>query len=210
MTNSPETNQELLLRIRDSADREAWIEFEQFYRPVVFRVARSLNLQEADALNVVQEVMVKIENSIDRWTPDQPPGSFRNWLRKVARNAALDAIRKKRPDASPGGSAAQLSLNAVAEPDQVLSQLRVEVERQAFRWAADRIKHEFHETTWNAFWQTMIEGVPCEVFAKETGKSIGSVYTSRSRVMHRLKSEVQLFDWDQHEDWERQGLEGQE
>ncbi len=202
MTKPPETNQELLLRIRDSADREAWFEFEQFYRPVVYRVARSMNLQDADALNVVQDVMTKIEKSIDDWGLNQPSGSFRRWLRTVARNTALDAIRKKRPDISPGGSTAKLRLQGVAEQDQLRSQMRIELEREAFRWAASRIQSEFSESTWKAFWQTMVEGVPCDTFAKSEKRSVGSVYTARSRVVHRLKSEVLFFDWDRPDDLE--------
>ena len=70
-----------------------------------------------------------------------------------------------------------------------------ELERQAFRWAAERVRCEFTEATWLAFWETMVEGRSCEQVAGELNKSIGAIYTARSRVMQRLKSEVELFDW---------------
>ncbi len=27
-----------------------------------------------------------------------------------------------------------------------------------FRWAVDQIRHEFEETTWRAFWETLVVG----------------------------------------------------
>ena len=204
MSNSPETNSELLHRIRDSTDRGAWLEFAQIYQPVIERVARGVGLQDADAANVAQEVLLKIDNAIDTWETGQPPGSFRKWLRTIARNAAVDAIRRAKPDAGHGGTTAQVTLQAVPDRESVVTILKVELERQAFCWAADRIRHEFADATWQAFWRSMVEGQPCEVVAAELGKSVGAIYTSRSRVIRRLKAEVDCFDWDAAEDSEEQ------
>ena len=49
MTQSPETRESLLLRIRDPRDRDAWYEFVSIYRPLIYRVARRYGLQEAQS-----------------------------------------------------------------------------------------------------------------------------------------------------------------
>ena len=202
MSKHPKTNGELLHRIRDANDFEAWVEFERIYRPVIHRVASTLGLQDADSRNVVQEVFVKVEGAIVNWRPGQPQGSFRKWLRTIARNSAIDVIRRRRPDSPVGGTTAQSHLRSVAVQDAVLSHLRIELEREAFRWAANRIQIEFTPATWDAFWQTMVASESCSSYAERVGKSIGSIYTARSRVIRRLQAEVELFDWNANSEGE--------
>ena len=93
MTEST-TNERLLLRIADPMDREAWDEFSSIYRSLIYRVGRRLGLQDADAQDLVQEVLQKVAATISDWESGQPSGSFRRWLQTVARNAAVDAIRR--------------------------------------------------------------------------------------------------------------------
>jgi RNA polymerase sigma-70 factor (ECF subfamily) len=187
----------LLLRIRDPRDREAWYEFVSIYRPVICRVGRRHGLQDADAENLAQEVLEKVERQASFWEPGQPPGSFRRWLSRVARNAAIDAIRRIAPDAATGGSSIRDVLHNVAAPgDTSETVFQLELERQAFRWAARRIRNEFTPPTWTAFWETMVEGQSCADVAAQLGRSIGALYTARSRVMQRLKKELDHFQWD--------------
>ena len=201
MSKHPDTNGQLLHRIRDAGDREAWEEFERIYRPVIHRVASALGLQEADSLNVVQEVFVKVERTIAKWRPGQPQGSFRKWLQTIARNSAIDVLRGRRRDSPVGGTTAQSHLRSLVGRD-VVTQLRIELEREAFRWAANRIQNEFTPATWDAFWQTMVAGESCSSYAERAERSIGSVYTARSRVIRRLQTEVELFDWSANSDGE--------
>ncbi len=195
MTQHPETSDKLLLRIRDSADRHAWGEFARIYHPAIQRVARGIGLQDADAADVAQEVMWKIERAIGSWDAGQPSGSFRRWLRTIARNTAMDAFRRVKPDAGCGGTTAQVILQAVPSRESVEARLKIEIEREAFQLAAARVRNEFNESTWQAFWLTMVDGQSCDETALSLGKSVGAIYTARSRVVRRLKAEVEHFDW---------------
>ncbi len=197
MTNSPETRQSLLLRIRDSQDREAWYEFVSIYRPLIYRVGRRHGLQDADAQDLTQDVLQKVERKAGEWKEGQAPGTFWRWLATVAKNAAIDAIRRAAPDVARGGSSVGEVLQSLPERDTGSEAVfRLELERQAFRWAARRIRDEFTGPTWTAFWQTMIEGRLCAEVADRLGRSLGAVYTARSRVVQRLKKELEAFDWD--------------
>ncbi len=201
MTQSPDTRESLLLRIRDSQDREAWQEFVSIYRPLIYRVGRRSGLQDADAQNLAQEVLQKVERKADDWLPGQAQGSFRRWLATVSRNAAIDAIRRVSPDSARGGTSVREVLHGVAAPcDDTAAAFRLELERQAFRWSSRHIRGEFTEPTRIAFWETMVEGRSCADVAARLGRSIGAIYTARSRVMQRLKEKLEHFDWNTEPD----------
>ncbi len=192
----PATNETLLARVRDPKDREAWEEFVSIYRPLLYRVGRRYGLQDVDAQNLVQDVLQKVTRQVERWESGKPSGGLRRWLATVARNAAIDAIRRVRPDAAQGGTSVHDRLQGLSErPDSSEAELQRELDRQAFRWAAARIRDEFTDSTWSAFWRTMVEGESCGEVAESAGRTLGSVYTARSRVMQRLQKEVNHFDW---------------
>jgi len=194
----PETRPSLMLRVRDPADREAWDEFSDLYRPVIRRMARFKGLQDADADDLAQQVLLAIAGAIERWEPDPNRAKFRTWLRRVANNAILNAITRGVPDVGSGDQQMHRFLEqrpANSEPDSDL--LRMEYRREVFSKAAGQIRAEFSDDTWRSFWLTAVEGKDVEVAATELGRTRGSVYTSRSRVMKRLRQMVEEMTNDE-------------
>ena len=57
MADPPVTRITLLNRIKDGADAVAWREFMALYGPVVYGFARRRGLQDADAADLMQEVL---------------------------------------------------------------------------------------------------------------------------------------------------------
>ena len=66
--------------------------------------------------------------------------------------------------------------------------------RSIFNWAAERIRSEFQESTWQAFWRTAIEERDGKEVAESLGLSVGAVYVAKSRVIARLKEEIRSLD----------------
>ena len=56
--------------------------------------------------------------------------------------------------------------------------------------AARLICGDFSEATWQAFWQTAVEGRDGKTIAEELGLSTAAVYLAKGRVMVRLKEQV--------------------
>src|SRR5579862_9536715 len=92
----PDTRQTLLVRLRDHADHGAWSEFVHLYEPAVYRLGRHFGLQDADAQDLVQDVLVAVARSVDEFDTDRQQGRFRNWLFSVAKNAACNQVRRRR------------------------------------------------------------------------------------------------------------------
>lgn len=193
---SPETRDSLLIRLTDPDDHQAWLAFVETYRSLIYRMGRRHGMQHADAQNLVQDVLCKVQRKVGDWQTGQASGCFRRWLATVARNTAIDSLRRIRPDTARGGTSIQQQLGQVALSDeQASAELRLELERETFRQAARRIQGEFCEATWCAFWDTTVQGQSCADVARQLGKSVGAIYTSRSRVMQRLREEISQLDW---------------
>ena len=195
MGSTPETRPSLLIRVRDPADKAAWQEFVEIYRPVILRLARQKGMQAADAEDVAQEVLAAVAKAVEQRAHDSTRARFRTWLNRVANNAILNALTRGRPDRGSGDSALQAVLNqheSHTGPDSDL--LRLEYRREVFRWAARHVREEFHQDTWVAFWLTAIEGRPVEVVAKELAKNPGAIYAARSRVIRRIQEKVTEYE----------------
>ena len=77
------------------------------------------------------------------------------------------------------------------DEDQIL---QWQYQRCVFQWAAARVQVEFQETTWQAFWRTYVDNRGSQEVANELGISLEAVYKARSRVMARLRKQVQQVD----------------
>ncbi|MCA9139458.1 MAG: protein kinase, partial [Planctomycetales bacterium] len=88
----PETRASLILRLQNADDVAAWDEFVRLYGPVIYRAARARDLQPADAENLVQQVLLRVAQSVTRWLERSERGPFRAWLLTIARNEAVNML----------------------------------------------------------------------------------------------------------------------
>jgi RNA polymerase sigma factor (sigma-70 family) len=194
----PATRPSLLVRLRDPRDEQAWVEFLEIYEPLVRRLALRSGLQGADADDLSQDVFRAVAGAIDRWDPDPARGSFRAWLFRIARNLIVNLLAARRRQ-SAGYGTGDTDIVALLEAQPALDEqdsalFDIEYRRRLFAWAAERIRGSFHESTWQAFWRTGVEGRDVPAVAKELGLSPGAVYVARSRVMARLRREVESIE----------------
>ncbi|MEZ6088004.1 MAG: sigma-70 family RNA polymerase sigma factor [Pirellulaceae bacterium] len=189
----PETRPTLIGRLANPACEQAWVEFVRLYYDVIYRVARARGLQHADAEDVTQEVLAIVARKVDGFDPSAG-GSFRGWLRKLARDTAIDRLRRPRIDIGSGDSGVQRQLAEIASDQATSTQWDIEVRRERLRMACDKLRDQFSEGTWRSFWLTAIENQSIAEAAKKIGRSEGSVRVARCRVMARLKMEVQRND----------------
>jgi RNA polymerase sigma-70 factor (ECF subfamily) len=182
-----------LVRVRDPGDGPAWARFVEIYAPLIYGYARKKGLQDADAADVTQEVLGAVAPAIRRLDYDPHRGSFRGWLFTIVRNELRTFLgRQHRQARGSGDTEAIAFLQAQPSPeadDEVA--WTAEYERRLFSWAAEQIRPAFAEATWQAFWQTAVEGRNPKEVAKALAMNLTSVYTAKSRVLARLKELIQ-------------------
>jgi len=190
MSNMPETRDSLIVQIQDPTNREAWDAFTQLYRPIVYRLARSRGLQDADAEDLAQQVLMSVSRAIPDWQRN-PDSRFRHWLNRIARNAILNALTRGRKISIVGGTDFLKTMNNLPHRSTELeSQIEYEYQRQLYRRAAEIVRDSVNEGTWLAFLYTVVEGESTESVAARLGKTIGNVHAARSRLMRRLQTVV--------------------
>jgi RNA polymerase sigma-70 factor (ECF subfamily) len=198
MQASPETRSTLLVRIRDRGDGQSWAEFVEIYGPLVYGFLRKRGLQDADAADLVQDVLHSVARSVSSFDHRRSPKSFRRWLFTIVQNRLRD---HRRPRATqPRGT-------GDTQAHERLQQYRDETENAEevwyrehqlglIRYAAEQVRQDFWETTWTAFWQTAVEGaVPAEV-ARQLGMTRAAVYLAKARVLSRISEYVAQFTGD--------------
>lgn len=196
----PETRHSLLLRLRDPQDQQAWTEFVSLYEPVLLRLLNHRGLQDSDARDVTQQVIVAVMRAVETWRPDGREASFRRWLFAIARKSALKFIERghRRIDTSrrgAGGTDLLEFLNSLPEPaHRTAAEFDNEYRSQLFQRAAEQVRSEFRDSTWQAFWQTCVLQHPVADVAHDLGLSAGCVYVARSRVIARLRRHIEEFE----------------
>ena len=199
MTQIPETRESLILRLPSAADADAWHEFVSIYEPFVYRFALRGGLQDADARELVQNVLLAVARAIGRWRCDKTVGKFRTWLFRIARNQLIDISgRLKRQITSVGGTSMVGLLEQTPQFDGWdEDEVKLAHRRELFQWAVNRVKGSVKQPTWQAFWLTTIENQSVDSAARTLQLSTGAVYIARSRVFARLREEVR--QWEDHD-----------
>ena len=184
-----ETSHSLLDRLRSRPDGEAWQRLVGLYTPLLRGWLRRHGVQESDADDLVQEVLVVVVRDLPHFEHSRRPGAFRSWLRTTLAHRLRDFWRGRgyRPEAT-GGSDFLKQLAELEDPDSGLSRLwDQEHDRHVVRRLLEAIRPEFRPGTWEAFAGVMLEGDrPAEV-AGRLGVSVNAVLLAKSRVLGRLR-----------------------
>lgn len=193
ISESPVTRASLLIRLRDGSNHEAWREFLELYSPMIYGFVRNRGLQDADAADLLQDVLRSVAGALDRLDYDKQKGGFRAWLFTITRNKLSTFLTSRRSHNQASGDSAQHEL-LTAHPDRAINLEQDwdrEFQRQLAARAMQTIEAEFEPKTWQAFWQTAIDGLSAAEVSRRIGLSPGAIYVAKSRVLARLKEQVE-------------------
>lgn len=185
------TSLSLLARAQDR-DEAAWTRLVSLYTPLVERWCRRASLPHDAVEDVSQNVFVAVASYLATFSHDRGQGSFRKWLRTIARTKIADYWRTHPPGTEPtGGSDAYGFL--VEIPDQAVDEWLDSPDSEeaglVYRRALELIVTDFEERSWQAFWRVVVEDQrPTEV-ARDLGITPNAVYLAKARVLARLREE---------------------
>ena len=177
----------LLERVRRPGEQMAWGRFVEMYTPLLYYWACRMGLQESDAADLVQEVFAILVTKLPEFVYDRKK-SFRGWLRTILYNKWRD--RQRRRAAEPpmqSGSA----LADQPDPTETEAFWETEYRQQLVGRALQLMQSEFESTTWRACWEVVVSGRPAAEVAAELGITVDSVYAAKSRVLRRLRKELE-------------------
>jgi RNA polymerase sigma-70 factor (ECF subfamily) len=177
----------LLQRLRQPGEQQAWQRFTELYTPLLYYWTRRLGLQPQDAADLVQEVFILLVRKLPQFTYDQHK-SFRAWLRTVTLNKWRDICRRRTQaplaDADPAWA-------GLVNPDHAAEFEEAEYQQFLLHRALEIMQAEFEPVTWKACWEYVVANRPVADVAAELHISVGSVYVAKSRVLRRLRQELE-------------------
>jgi RNA polymerase sigma-70 factor (ECF subfamily) len=194
MSRSGSTSRSLLVRARHN-EPGAWDRLVSLYAPLVMHWLRRANVPESDAADVFQEVFRGVAAGLGNFRKDHERDTFRGWLRTITRHKVHDHFQRLgREPQGAGGTEAGVFLAQVPSPapfgdaDDHADDLTAPAE--LMRRALEQVREHFHESTWKAFWRTVVDAQPATDVAQELSMSAGAVRVAKSRVLQRLREEL--------------------
>ena len=181
----------MLVRIKDPRDREAWDQFVEIYAPLVYQMARRRGLQDADAADLTQDVLRSVSEAVGRLDYDRRKGTFRSWLYTVTRNALRHVFRSPAAVAARNRRLGRAGMaGGPASRGRGVGRMGSRIPATIARLRGRAGSPLVRGNTWQAFWQTAVEGKQGKDVARRLGMTIGAVYIAKSRVLSRIKEHI--------------------
>jgi len=175
---------------RDPTNQAAWREFVEHYGRKIYGWCRKWNLQEADAQDVTQIVLLKLAQKLCEFTYD-PSRSFRAWLKTLTHHAWSDFLEsRQRPGLGSGDSQVGDMLRSVEAREDLVKHLEAEFDRELLEEAMQRVRLRVAPQTWQAFTLTALEGLSGAEAAQRIPMQVAQVFVAKRRVQKMLQEEV--------------------
>lgn len=180
------TSVSLLRRLHSAENEIAWERFVELYAPLIYHWGKTQGLTATDATDLVQEVMAVLVVKLPEFQYD-PKRRFRGWLRRITVNKAKDFHRRNSVRPSQGHEEIQ-QVTVASDVD-----LFEEAEYRSFlvNRALALMQAEFRDEIWQACWKQTAEGRKAADVAQELGIPLNVVYLAKSRVLGRLREELE-------------------
>jgi RNA polymerase sigma-70 factor (ECF subfamily) len=189
-----DTSTTLLGRLRENPpDQLAWAEFVTRYGKKIYGWCRRWKLQDADAADVTQAVLLKLAQEMPTFIYD-PSGSFRSWLKTLTHHAWQDFVNRRQPLIVGGGNTVEEQLQALKARDDLAARLETALDLEVLDQALDRVRLRVHPRTWQAFHLTALKGLTGLEAATRLGVPLTTVYKAKSNVQKLLQEEIRQLD----------------
>jgi len=189
MADDTQTSTTLLRQLRDDPlDPTAWDRFVDRYGVLIYRWCRHWGLQEADAEDVTQNVLVELLRQMRHFVYDRA-GSFRAWLRIIAYRGWCRFLEGQQRRGAL--TVALQRLHSSEAYEDLLQQLTLADDREALERAMTAVRQRVQPHTWEAFRMQAFDGVSGDDVARQLNINIGAVFVARSKVQKMLRDEIE-------------------
>ena len=184
-----ETSLTFLDELCQSSDEKSWERLVQLYAPLLNRWIRRYEVQDSDADDLIQDVLVVVMRELPSFRHNRQKGAFRSWLRRIAVNRLRNAWRARgREPRGSGDSDLMRQLEELEDNRSQISRIwEQEHDRHVTQKLLEQIEPRFTENTRLAFRRLVLDGASADEVATELGMSLNAVFTAKSRVLRELR-----------------------
>lgn len=184
----------LMALCNDPGDESAWAAFVDRYGPQIHAWCLRWRLQDADAQDVTQMVLLKLVRHLPDFAYD-PSRSFRGWLRTLTARSWSDFIRDQVRGVRGAADPAVVDLlDTVPARVDLVRHLEETYDQELLERAMADVRGRVEPHTWEAFRLTAIEGVAAAEVAATLGIGVATVYRARYVVQTKLREAVAAMD----------------
>lgn len=170
------------LRRLGNMEEDAWREFYDKYRSLVYAVGARHGLGEADLEDLMQAVTFNCCESLRTFVYDPEKCRFRSFLHKMVDNISFNIRRR--------------NLAAQRQPRDIPEVCRPEIEQTIMleyrkfllKLALERLKRTVSSENFMIFEMLEVENRPVAEVAQLTNRGAGALYVIRHRCLKKLRS----------------------
>jgi RNA polymerase sigma-70 factor (ECF subfamily) len=174
------TSLTLLEKVCSQSDPEAYALFDRLYRPLIFGLCKHMKLQDADADDVTQKVLMEVRDRLGTFVR-QRPGSFRRFLTKAVRWRVLDFLRRAPENEEPLDSGFEIPTRDVVAEEITAPKVRLGVLELL------RQEGSITENDVDVVCLRLVAEIPAKQVGELKGMSEGAVNTATCRVKKKLR-----------------------
>ena len=181
----------LLHRLNQNpADQLSWAEFVTFYGPPIRGWLTHWGLQEADAQDVAQNVLMRLTAKLPQFKYD-PARSFRGWLKTLTHHAWHDFVTEAGYRTRGSGDTSVLDqLQSIEAREDLAARVEATFDKELLEMALLRAKARVANNTWLAFKLAALDGVPPQAVADQLGVRVSQVYLAKHRLQKLVQEEI--------------------
>lgn len=190
MEPEPLTRGSLLQRLNERPDNhEAWREFVRIYGDHVIHWVRGRGLQDSDAADVAQDVLLRFWKQAAKFRYD-PTRRFRGYLRQIVTSALADWNTARAGDRPPGTDAGHELLASLPAREDLVTRIEQAYDTELLALAMDDVKARVQPHTWQAFELLAIERRSGAEVAEALGIDVGLAYVARRNVQRMIRETI--------------------
>ena len=185
-----ETSVSLLGRVRDGGNA-SWNRLASVYTPLLRSWMKKYGVQDADADDLVQEVLMTVARELPSFEHSGRTGAFRRWLKTILIHRLQNFWRSQKRKPAAGRSSVLEQLEQLEDDRSQASHLwDAELDRHVIARLLNQVRPRFQDRTCEAFCRLMFDGQRAKSVAVDLDMSLKAVHLAKSRVLFALRSEA--------------------
>lgn len=190
--NMEVVSEEELVNLITQSNEQALEELYDRFAPTVMGVAYRIVRSRGVAEEIVQETFCRVWDKSD--TFDASKGNAKAWLFRIARNLALDNVRRQkiRPQAAASENAELMMAQEPDEDANVAESAWASMRREQLQDALGQLPNEQQQVLELAYF----EGYTRKEISSATGLALGTVHTRARLGLQKMRDLLKVDDFN--------------